>query len=57
MRIAVVAGARPEAIKLAPVVELLGSEALVIHGQHYSTGMSGHLAADIALDAGSRRSR
>jgi UDP-N-acetylglucosamine 2-epimerase (non-hydrolysing) len=51
VRIAVVAGTRPEAIKLAPVVGLLGSEALVIHtGQHYSPGMSGHLATEIAFE-------
>lgn len=51
MRIAVVVGTRPEAIKLAPVVALLGREALVIHtGQHYSPGMAGHLTPDVALD-------
>lgn len=52
MRIAVVVGTRPEAIKLAPVAELLGREALVVHtGQHFSAGMSGQLNPDIVLDA------
>ncbi len=52
MRIAVVVGTRPEAIKLAPVVALLGPEALVINtGQHYSAGMTGHLTPDVVLDA------
>lgn len=50
MRIAVVVGTRPEAIKLAPVTRLLGREAVVIHtGQHYSTGMSGHIKPDAVL--------
>ncbi|MBV9447538.1 MAG: UDP-N-acetylglucosamine 2-epimerase [Streptosporangiaceae bacterium] len=52
VRIAVVVGTRPEAIKLAPVAELLGHEALIVHtGQHYSAGMSGQLTPDIVLDA------
>jgi UDP-N-acetylglucosamine 2-epimerase (non-hydrolysing) len=52
VRIAVVVGTRPEAIKLAPVTELLGREALVVHtGQHYSAGMLGQLTPDIVLDA------
>lgn len=51
MRIAVVVGTRPEAIKLAPVAELLGAQAFVIHtGQHHTTGMTGHLTPDLALD-------
>lgn len=51
MRIAVVMGTRPEAIKLAPVTKLLGEDALVIHtGQHYSAGMAGHLISDIVLE-------
>lgn len=51
MRIAVVVGTRPEAIKLRPVVELLGRDALVVHtGQHYSPGMTGHLTPDVTLD-------
>jgi UDP-N-acetylglucosamine 2-epimerase (non-hydrolysing) len=52
VRIAVVVGTRPEAIKLGPVAELLGREALVVHtGQHFSAGMSGQLTPDIVLDA------
>lgn len=52
VRIAVVVGTRPEAIKLAPVAELLGRVALVVHtGQHFSAGMSGQLTPDIVLNA------
>jgi UDP-N-acetylglucosamine 2-epimerase (non-hydrolysing) len=52
VRIAVVVGTRPEAIKLAPVTKLLGREALVVHtGQHFSAGMSGHITLDVVLDA------
>jgi UDP-N-acetylglucosamine 2-epimerase (non-hydrolysing) len=52
VRIAVVVGTRPEAIKLAPVTKLLGQEAIVIHtGQHFSAGMPGHLTPNIVLDA------
>jgi UDP-N-acetylglucosamine 2-epimerase (non-hydrolysing) len=50
VRIAVVAGTRPEAIKLAPVTRLLGPEAVVIcTGQHYSAGMSGHIKPHVVL--------
>lgn len=46
MTIALIVGTRPEAIKLAPIAELLGEHAHVIHtGQHYSTGMTGDLPA------------
>lgn len=56
MRIAVVVGTRPEAIKLAPVITLLDQEAFVVHtGQHYSTGMSGHLTPDLLLDTPEER--
>jgi UDP-N-acetylglucosamine 2-epimerase (non-hydrolysing) len=52
VRIAVVVGTRPEAIKLAPVTQLLGREALVVHtDQHFSAGMSGQVTPDIVLDA------
>lgn len=52
MRIAVVVGTRPEAIKLAPVTELLGREALIVHTcQHYSAGMFGQLTPNVVLDA------
>jgi UDP-N-acetylglucosamine 2-epimerase (non-hydrolysing) len=40
--VAVVLGTRPEIIKLAHVVRLLGSAAVVLHtGQHYDRGLSG----------------
>jgi len=40
-RIAVVFGTRPEMIKLAPVIRLLGERALVVHtGQHFDDNMS-----------------
>src|SRR5262249_9064411 len=56
VQIAVVVGTRPEAIKLAPVTELLGREAIVVHtGQHFSAGMSGRLTPSIVLDAHSGR--
>ncbi len=46
MTIAMVVGTRPEAVKLAPIAELLGEYAHVIHtGQHYSRGMTGDLPA------------
>lgn len=53
MKVAVVTGTRPEVIKLAPVIRLLGPEALVVHtGQHYSRGMSGHVTPDVTMQAG-----
>ncbi|MEV0702674.1 UDP-N-acetylglucosamine 2-epimerase (non-hydrolyzing) [Saccharopolyspora sp. NPDC050389] len=52
MRIAIVVGTRPEAIKLAPVAERLGPDAFIIHtGQHYTTGMTAHLTPSLVLDA------
>ncbi|ASO18072.1 UDP-N-acetylglucosamine 2-epimerase (non-hydrolyzing) [Actinoalloteichus hoggarensis] len=52
LRIAVVVGTRPEAIKLGPVADLLGREALVVHtGQHFSAGMADQVTPDIMLDA------
>ena len=51
MRIAIVAGTRPEFIKLAPVRALLGQDALTIHtGQHYSAGLTGRVGPDLVLD-------
>jgi UDP-N-acetylglucosamine 2-epimerase (non-hydrolysing) len=42
--IAVVPGTRPEQIKLAPLIGLLGPAARVIHsGQHYDPAMTGVL--------------
>ncbi|GAA0534896.1 non-hydrolyzing UDP-N-acetylglucosamine 2-epimerase [Saccharopolyspora thermophila] len=52
MRIAIVVGTRPEAIKLAPINGLLRDEAYVIHtGQHYTSGMAGtNLEPDLVFD-------
>lgn len=55
MRVAVVVGTRPEAIKLAPVTKLLGPEAIVIHTrQHYSPGMTEQITPDVLLAADDR---
>lgn len=41
-RVAVVFGTRPEIIKLAPVIHLLGDRAVLVHtGQHFDENMSG----------------
>jgi UDP-N-acetylglucosamine 2-epimerase (non-hydrolysing) len=61
-RIAVVLGTRPEMVKLAPLIELLGAEVSLIHtGQHYDDTMSGVFlanldlpVADLTLDVGGR---
>lgn len=46
--IAVVLGTRPEHIKLAPLIRLLGSAARVIHsGQHYDPAMTGVLPGTV----------
>ncbi|WP_338600445.1 non-hydrolyzing UDP-N-acetylglucosamine 2-epimerase [Saccharopolyspora sp. SCSIO 74807] len=51
MRVAIVAGTRPEFIKLAPVRALLGQDARIIHtGQHYSAGLTGRVGPDLVLD-------
>lgn len=48
--IAVVLGTRPEIIKLAGVIGLLGRKARVIHtGQHYDPAMSGVFFAELGL--------
>ena len=48
--IAVVLGTRPEAIKLAILVELLGPAAWVIHtGQHFDAGLAGDVLAEIGF--------
>lgn len=48
--IAVVLGTRPEIIKLAPILDLLGQRALLIHtGQHYDSSMSGKQFEDLRL--------
>ncbi len=49
-RIAVVLGTRPEIIKMAEVVRLLGDRAFVVHsGQHWDEMMSGHFMEHLAL--------
>lgn len=58
MHIALVLGTRPEAIKLAPIADLLGPEAFVIHTrQHYNAGMNGQLAPDLVLDRAHHETR
>lgn len=48
-RVAVVLGTRPEVIKLAGIIDLLGPRALVVHtGQHYDPS----LAADVFTEMG-----
>ncbi|MEI5100657.1 UDP-N-acetylglucosamine 2-epimerase (non-hydrolyzing) [Streptomyces sp. PmtG] len=52
--IAIVLGTRPEIIKLAPVIELLGRRAHVVHtGQHFDAAMSDR----VSLSMGTRRYR
>ncbi len=49
-KIAVVLGTRPEIIKLAEIVTLLGDRALLIHtGQHWDHAMSGSFMAELGL--------
>jgi UDP-N-acetylglucosamine 2-epimerase (non-hydrolysing) len=48
--IAFVLGTRPEMIKLAPLVRLLGDAARVIHtGQHYDNNLSGQFLAELDI--------
>ncbi|UWD79302.1 non-hydrolyzing UDP-N-acetylglucosamine 2-epimerase [Curtobacterium flaccumfaciens] len=48
--IAIILGTRPEIIKMAPVIRLLGNRALVIHsGQHYDERMSGQHFSSLGL--------
>ncbi len=48
--IAFVLGTRPEMIKIAPLVRLLGDAARVIHtGQHYDNNLSGQFLAELKL--------
>ncbi len=55
MRVLVVAGARPNFMKVAPILRALGSEGhqgvLVHTGQHYDASMSDAFFADLALPA------
>ena len=49
--IAVVLGTRPEIIKLAHIIRLLGEAALVIHtGQHYDPKLSGSFFPEMGLE-------
>jgi UDP-N-acetylglucosamine 2-epimerase (non-hydrolysing) len=49
--VAVVLGTRPEIIKLAHVIRLLGPAAVVLHtGQHYDRGLSGNFIDAFGLD-------
>ncbi|MGH9138337.1 MAG: non-hydrolyzing UDP-N-acetylglucosamine 2-epimerase [Acidimicrobiales bacterium] len=48
--IAVVLGTRPEAIKLAPVVEVLGPRAAIVHtGQHYDATLGSDVLDELAF--------
>lgn len=50
--VAVVLGTRPEIIKLAPLIRLLGERARVVHtGQHYDSALSGTFFANFGLPA------
>jgi UDP-N-acetylglucosamine 2-epimerase (non-hydrolysing) len=49
--IAFVLGTRPEIIKVAPVIRLLGDKARFIHtGQHYDENLSAQFLAELRLD-------
>lgn len=65
-RVAVVLGTRPEVIKLAGIIDLLGPRAAVIHtGQHYDPSLAAQVFAEMGLRqpevqlhvGGSRRGR
>lgn len=48
--VALVLGTRPELIKFAPLVRLLGTRARVIHtGQHYDENLSGQFLAELQV--------
>ncbi|MFC7979140.1 non-hydrolyzing UDP-N-acetylglucosamine 2-epimerase [Streptomyces cinereoruber] len=48
--VAVVLGTRPEIIKLAPLIRLLGERARIVHtGQHYDGALSGTFFANFGL--------
>ena len=48
--IAVVLGTRPEMIKLAPLIRLLGRRARVVHtGQHFDDNLSGCFLRDLGI--------
>jgi len=53
--VAVVLGTRPEAVKLAEIIALLGDAAVVLHtGQHWDAALWGGTAADVGLPAPAR---
>lgn len=48
--VAVVLGTRPELVKLAPVIRLLGPAAHLVHtGQHYDADLSGRFLTELGL--------
>lgn len=48
--VAVVLGTRPELVKLAPLIRLLGPAAHLVHtGQHYDADLSGRFLAELGL--------
>ncbi|WP_343040425.1 non-hydrolyzing UDP-N-acetylglucosamine 2-epimerase [Streptomyces typhae] len=48
--VALVLGTRPELVKLAPVIRLLGPAAHLVHtGQHYDTDLSGRFLTELGL--------
>ena len=48
--VAIVVGTRPELIKVAPLVRILGEGARVIHtGQHYDENLSGQFLAELRI--------
>ena len=50
--VAVVLGTRPEIVKLAPVIRLLGEAAFVVHtGQHFDTAMTDVFFRELGLPA------
>lgn len=58
MRIAIVAGTRPEFIKLAPVANLLGPDAqLIATGQHHIAGMTDPTTGHLMLPCPSETTR
>lgn len=57
MLTALVAGTRPETIKIAPIAELLDPEdTFIVHTrQHYNTGMTGQITPNLILDTHDER--
>lgn len=58
MTVALVVGTRPESIKMAPIAEQLGNDAVIVHtGQHDTRGMIQSPPGTRAVGTTSRRSR